>query len=83
MGTALMLIKVAADNWRHYGSIFGRNEIVRLMLSRDVMILGITDGIMCGITVVSLMIQTLVYRGYLSWSRSGWIIQNVSDSEAP
>jgi sterol O-acyltransferase len=77
MGTALMLIKVAADNWRRYGSIFGRNEIVRLMLSRDVLVLGITDGVLCGVTVVSLLIQKLVFRGYINWTRSGWIIQNV------
>jgi sterol O-acyltransferase len=77
MGTALMLIKVAADNWRRYGSIFGRNEIVRLMLSRDVLILGITDGVLCGVTVASLMVQKLVCNGYISWTRSGWIIQNI------
>lgn len=77
MGTALMLIKVAADNWRRYGSIFGRNEIVRLMLSRDVLILGITDGVLCGVTVVSLMIQKLVFSEYINWTRSGWIIQNI------
>ena len=77
MGTALMLIKVAADNWRRYGSIFGRNEIVRLMLSRDVLILGITDGFLCGVPVVSLLIQNLVFSDYISWTRSGWIIQNV------
>lgn len=77
MGTALMLIKVTANNWRRYGSIFGRNEIVRLMLSRDVMMLGVTDGVLCGITVVSLMIQKLVFSGYIDWTRSGWIIQNI------
>jgi sterol O-acyltransferase len=77
MGTALMLIKVAADNWRRYGSIFGRNEIVRLMLSRDVLVLGITDGVLCGVTGVSLLIQKLVFSGYISWTGSGWIIQNV------
>ena len=72
-----MLIKVAADNWRRYGSVFGRNEIVRLMLSRDILILGITDGVLCGVTVVSLMIQMLVFNGYINWNRSGWIIQNI------
>jgi sterol O-acyltransferase len=77
MGTALMLIKVAANNWRHYGSIFGRNEIVRLMLSRDVLVLGVTDGVLCGITGVSLLIQKLVFRGYIDWTRSGWVVQNV------
>lgn len=77
MGVALMLIKVAANNWRHYGSIFGQNEIVKLMFSRDVMVLGITDGVMCGVTAVSLIVQKLVVSNHISWTRSGWIIQNV------
>ena len=72
-----MLIKVAADNWRRYGSIFGRNEIVRLMLSRDVLILGFTDGVLCSVTGVSLIIQKLVISGYLNWTRSGWVVQNL------
>ena len=77
MAVALMLIRVAANNWRQHGSIFGRNEIVRLMLSRDLMILGLVDGVMCGITVMSLLLQVLVFRGYINWSRSGWILQNI------
>ena len=78
MGIALMLIKVAANNWRVFGSIFGHNEIVELMLSRDLVILGLTDGVMCGITIVSLLVQKLVAKDYISWSRFGWILQNVS-----
>ena len=77
MAVSLMLIRVAANNWRQHGSIFGRNEIVRLMLSRDLIILGLVDGVMCGITVMSLMLQVLVFRGYVNWSRSGWILQNI------
>lgn len=39
--------------------------------------LGIADGIMCGATGVSWVLQRLVHAGYLDWDRSGWIIQNV------
>jgi sterol O-acyltransferase len=77
MGTFLMLLKVAASNWKQYGSIFGRNEIVEMMISRDVVLLGLTDGIMCASTGFCLLLQLVIYRGWLSWSGSGWIIQNV------
>lgn len=77
MGVALLLIRISANNWRTYGSIFGGNEIVRLMLSHDVVMLGLTDGVMCASTVVSLFLQKIIAYGYLNWNRSGWILQNV------
>ncbi len=78
LGTALMLVKVAANNWKTYGSVFGRNEILQLMFHRDVLVLGISDGVLCGVTGICLLLQKAIYRGWLSWDRSGWIIQNVS-----
>lgn len=74
---ALLLIRISANNWRMYGSIIGGNEIVRLMLSRDVFVLGLTDVVMCASTVFSLFLQKVIAAGYLDWTRSGWIIQNV------
>jgi len=82
MGVSLLLIRISANNWRTYGSIFGGNEIVRLMLSRDVLMLGVTDGVMCASTVFCLLLQKTIAHGYLSWNRSGWILQNVC-SQAP
>ena len=78
MGVALMLLQISANNWRKYGSIFGGNEIIRLMLSRDLLVLGIVDGLMCGCTIVCLLLQKGIARGYLGWSRWGWVLQNVS-----
>jgi hypothetical protein len=77
MGVALLLIQISANNWRSYGSIFGHNEIVHLMLSHDVVMLGLTDGVMCISTVFCLFLQKIIAHGYLSWNRSGWILQNV------
>lgn len=77
IGVGLLLIQISANNWRTYGSIFGGNEIVHLMLSRDVLVLGLTDGIMCASTVVCLLLQKVIAHGYLSWDRTGWILQNV------
>jgi hypothetical protein len=48
-----------------------QNAVIFLLLS---------DGIMCGLTGVSWIIQKLVFNDYLNWDRSGWIIQNVSSS---
>lgn len=78
LGTALLLLKVGADNWRTYGSVFGRNEIMTMMFHRDVAVLGLTDGVMCASTVFCLVLQRAIIRGWLSWNKQGWIIQNVS-----
>lgn len=72
-----MIIKVAHKNWKDYGSILGRNEIMHLMFSRDVLILAITDGIMCASTVLGLAMQKAILAGYLRWDRSGWILQQL------
>lgn len=77
LGTFLMLVKIAASNWKVHGNIFGRNEILSMMFHRDVIVLGLTDGFMCASTVFCLLLQRTILAGYLSWNRHGWIIQNV------
>lgn len=42
-----------------------------------VIVLLLSDGVMCGLTGVSWILQLLVYRRYINWNRTGWIIQNV------
>jgi hypothetical protein len=71
------MIKLAAENWRQHGNILGSNEIMGLMFHRDVMVLGLSDGVMCGVTGFGLILQKLVFKGFLSWDRQGWIIQSV------
>lgn len=77
LGTFLMLVKIAAENWKIYGSIFGRNEILAMMFHRDVLLLGLTDGVICFSTVFCLLLQRSILAGYISWNSSGWVIQNV------
>lgn len=77
LGVALLLVKVAANNWRTYGTIWGKNEIVRLMFHKDVLILGLTDLVLCWSTVFCLGLQRAILHGYLRWSGMGWLIQNV------
>ena len=77
LGVALMLVKIAANNFRAYGTPFGTTEIIDLMLSRDVLVLGVTDFILCWSTLFCLGLQWAIFRGYLRWSGLGWVIQNV------
>lgn len=38
----------------------------------------LSDGIMCGLTGVTWIIQKVVLGGFLKWNRAGWIVQHVS-----
>ncbi|KAI1358374.1 MBOAT family protein [Xylaria arbuscula] len=74
------IIKMAADNWRKTGSPLGENEIMKTMFARDVIVLFISDGVMCSLTGVSWVIQRLVLHDILDWNRTGWVIQNIWQS---
>ncbi|KAH0538472.1 hypothetical protein FGG08_004921 [Glutinoglossum americanum] len=73
----VFILKIVGDNWRTYGSVFGRNEMIHMMFSREVAVLGVTDGIMCAGTVMGLLLQKAVSRGWIQWSKAGWVIQSV------
>ena len=77
LGIFLFLVKLAADNWRAYGNILGPSELLEMMFDREVFVMGVTDIVLCTSTVLCLVLQKAVLAGYLSWNRSGWIIQNV------
>lgn len=80
LAMGLLLVKVAAQNWRAHGSVFGGKELMRMMFERDLIILGLTDGVMCASTAFGLLLQRIVLKGWLSWNCSGWIIQNAWQS---
>ncbi|KAF9249481.1 hypothetical protein DTO013E5_4123 [Penicillium roqueforti] len=77
MGVTLMLFRLAANNWRTYGSIWGKNEIIHLMMDKDVMVLGLTDLLLCWSTGFCLILQRVILRGYIRWNGLGWLIQNI------
>ncbi|KAJ5509118.1 Sterol O-acyltransferase [Penicillium freii] len=77
MGVTLMLFRLAANNWRTYGSIWGKNEIIRLMMDKDVIVLGLTDLLLCWSTGFCLILQRVVLKGYIRWNGLGWLIQNI------
>jgi hypothetical protein len=78
LGTAIFMLKLAAENWQNHGNILGTNEIMGLMFHRDVMVLGLSDGVMCAATGFGLIMQKLIVQGVISWNKEGWIIQSVS-----
>ncbi|KAI8624449.1 MBOAT family protein [Xylariaceae sp. FL1651] len=80
IAVAFLIVKMAADNWRKTGSPLGTNEIMESMFRRDVVVLLLSDGIMCALTGVSWIIQVLVLRDYVDWNKTGWIIQNIWQS---
>lgn len=80
LGTALFVLRISMDNWRTYGSVLGSSDIMKTMFSRDVFVLLLSDGFMCGLTGMSWIIQKLVFADYLDWDRSGWIIQHIWQS---
>ncbi|KAK0873153.1 Sterol O-acyltransferase 2 (Sterol-ester synthase 2) [Friedmanniomyces endolithicus] len=80
MSMAFVILQSAMKNLREYGSILGTNEIAKMMFSRDVLILGITDGVMTAGMFVTYLLQVLVQKGYINWSKGGWVVQNVWQS---
>ncbi|OAQ65827.1 acyl-CoA/sterol acyltransferase [Pochonia chlamydosporia 170] len=77
LAVALFVLKISVTNWRVYGTPLGSNEIMKTMFHRDVIVLLLSDGVMCGLTGVSWLIQKLVYYQVLDWDSSGWIVQNI------
>ena len=73
-----MLIKIAASNYKKTGSVFGTNELLTMMFSRHVFVMGLSDVVMMCATFFCLVLQKAIHARLLSWNRSGWIIQSVS-----
>ncbi|KAM0705028.1 hypothetical protein Q7P35_007815 [Cladosporium inversicolor] len=80
LSMVLLFVQVSMHNWRAYGSILGSNQIMKMMFSHDVLVLGLTDGVMCAATVEAYFLSKLVQKGYINWAKQGWIIQNVWQS---
>lgn len=77
IAVAIFMIKIGAENWRKTGSPLGTNDIMKYMFKRDVVLLLLSDGVVCGLTGVSWVLQLLVHRGYMDWDGAGWIVQHL------
>jgi sterol O-acyltransferase len=47
------------------------------VLKKDLVVLAAFDAAMFAATFVCVLLQKAVYRGWISWTRSGWILQHV------
>ncbi|TWU71667.1 acyl-CoA/sterol acyltransferase [Metarhizium rileyi] len=65
LAVALFVLKISVNNWRAYGTPLGSNEIMKTMFRRDVIVLLLSDGVMCGLTGVW---QTLFITGIIGWT---------------
>ncbi|KAF4342718.1 sterol O-acyltransferase [Fusarium beomiforme] len=77
LAVTLFVFKISVQNWQVYGNPLGTNEIMQTMFHRDVVVLLLSDGIMCALTAVTWLIQRFVSANYLNWDGAGWVIQNV------
>ncbi|KAF2008451.1 MBOAT-domain-containing protein [Aaosphaeria arxii CBS 175.79] len=77
LAMALLLVKIAAQNYKNMGSVFGRAEILHLMVDRDLVLLLTTDAIMCLATSFGFFLHKAIAHGLLTWSGSGWVIQSL------
>ncbi|PSR76895.1 MBOAT family protein [Coniella lustricola] len=77
IAVSVFMLKTGAENWKNTGSPLGTNDIMKSMFQRDVVLLLLSDGIMCGLTGFSWLLQLLIFKGYIDWDGAGWIIQNV------
>ncbi|TIA28869.1 acyl-CoA/sterol acyltransferase [Aureobasidium pullulans] len=77
LAMVLMFLKVSAYNWKEHGSIFGGNEVFKIMFGHDVLVLGFTDAVMVFSSALGFLLQKAIVNNYISWNRSGWIIQNI------
>ncbi|KAK6076066.1 Sterol O-acyltransferase 2 [Seiridium cupressi] len=77
IAVAFLILKMGAENWRKTGNVLGTNEIMKYMFRREVFVLLISDGAMCALTSFGLLLQKVIFMGWIDWNRSGWIIQNI------
>ncbi|TQS33398.1 hypothetical protein Golomagni_06259, partial [Golovinomyces magnicellulatus] len=76
LAVALFVLRISIINWYNYGTVLGSSDIMKTMFRRDVVVLLLSDGVMCGMTGVSWLLQQAIALEYISWSRTGWIFQS-------
>jgi sterol O-acyltransferase len=77
LAMALLLVKIAAQNWKNTGSVFGNAEILHLMVDRDLFVLLATDAAMCLATAFGFVCQKAIANDHMTWDGAGWIIQSI------
>lgn len=74
---ALLLVRIAAKNYKTKGSVFGDAEILHLMIDRDLFVMLALDATMCVATSFGFFLHKAIAAGYLTWNGAGWIVQSL------
>ena len=74
---ALLLIRIAAGNYKTKGSVFGEAEILHLMIDRDLFVMLTTDASMYAATSFGFILHKAISKNYLTWDGSGWVVQSM------
>ncbi|KAK5114550.1 hypothetical protein LTR62_002485 [Meristemomyces frigidus] len=77
LSMAFIIAQSCLKNWRDYGNILGSNQIMKMMFSHDVYVLGLTDGAMTLGMFVTYLLQVVVQKGWVNWNKGGWLLQNI------
>ncbi|GKU01559.1 unnamed protein product [Fusarium langsethiae] len=77
LAVSLFVLKISVRNWQVYGNPLGTSDIMKTMFHRDVVVLLLSDGIMCALTAVTWLNQWLVSANYLNWDGAGWLLQHI------
>ncbi|KAL3608050.1 Sterol O-acyltransferase 2 (Sterol-ester synthase 2) [Fusarium poae] len=77
LAVSLFVLKISIRNWQVYGNPLGASDIMNTMFHRDVVVLLLSDGIMCALTAVTWLNQWLVSANYLNWDGAGWLLQHI------
>lgn len=72
----LFIVRTLGLNYME-GKHFFESHIIEI-LNRDLYKIALTDAVMWAFSFFGVFLQLAVKRGYLSWRKTGWVMQNVS-----
>jgi hypothetical protein len=75
LGLGMFSLRTFLVSYRTTGRLFGHQ--ILSILGNDLFVLGLFDAAMFASTFLCVLLQKAVYRGWISWKQSGWILQHV------
>lgn len=72
---AVVIVRSAVYNYVEFRALFGSN--IAQILITDIVPIGLTDLLMYITTYVTVVIQLAIKRGFISWNRTGWVLQTL------
>jgi len=76
IGLAMFSLRTFLVSYRTKGRLFGYQMVS--ILKKDLIVLAVFDGAIFASTFICVVLQKAVYRRWISWNRSGWILQHVT-----